>query len=254
MWIDRRVDPDRPITITIEGGTLASILDAFASKGSVHATPIDRLVYLGPKDSTAALPVLARQWRRSAPPGMKSRNATAWQRLATPRSVAEQLVQEAGCRLANPEAIPHDLWPAGSTPEMLAGDRLMLVLIGFDLRWVADKHDPRTIRLEPIDYKTMPQSVATLASVIDGRPQTGAVEQRYTLRVDEQPFAAVMKQLAKQLGRELDLDAERLDDPSRRISFQVEQASLDQLMKKISQAAGVSIRTTPTEIIVTSDE
>lgn len=137
---------------------------------------------------------------------------------------------------------------------MLAGDRLMLVLIGFDLRWVVDANDRRTVRLEPIDYKTMPQSVTTLASVIDGQTQAGVIEQRYTLRVIEQPFAAVMKQLAKQLGRELDLDADRLDDPSRRISFQVEQASLDQLMKKISEAAGVSIRTTPTKIIVTPEE
>ncbi len=236
LWIDRRIDPSTPITLTADEGTLASMLDRFAAASEAKAATLDRVVYLGPAKSAAALPWLAEQWRRSPPRGMKRRSETTWPRLTTPRSLAEALAAEAGCQLANADAIPHDLWPAGGTPRLMVGDRLTLVLLGFDRRWSIEPNDKRRVLIEPIDYTQAPTNTTTLASRLRGKQPTAPTEQRYTLRVVSQPLDAVMKQLAGQLGRELAIDA-GLDEPGKRVSFEVTQATLEELLNAVGTAA-----------------
>lgn len=241
IWIDRRVDPLTPLTLVSKQQSLAATIDGVAKAIGFQATATDRIVYVGPERSAAALPTLTSAWRRTSTSRMKRRGVTTWPRLSQPQAIAEELTRESGYRLVNAEAIPHDLWPAGSTPTLALGDRLTLVLIGFDLRWRVDQSDPKAIRVEAIDYRTLPKQTATLTSIAGEEKPNQAGVQRYTLRVVQQPFGSVMAQLAKQLGRQLQVDPEVEAMRSQRISFQVENVSLEAMIEAIGKAAEVSI-------------
>jgi hypothetical protein len=62
------------------------------------------------------------------------------------------LVQQRGLRIAQAERIPHDLWPAGSLPELSTAEQLTVLLIGFDLTFAAqpDERELEIVRLGPV--------------------------------------------------------------------------------------------------------
>ncbi|WP_197526613.1 hypothetical protein [Botrimarina colliarenosi] len=247
LWIDRRTDPRTTIDLSSNGEPIAALLDAIAAEAGLGVAAIDGIVYVGPADAAAALPRLAEQWRQGAPRGMRRANKMDWPRLTSPKQLVEQIAAEAGCQLANPEAIPHDLWPAGSTPRLAAGDRLTLVALGFGLRWTRDASDANTIRLEPLEAASQ-EPPASLASLL--KSDDGVVgESRYSIRVVEQPVVPVLRQLANQLGRQLRV-SDALNDPNQRASFEVRQATLEELLAAIGEAAGLDVSATDEEIRV----
>lgn len=247
IWIDRRVDVRKKLTLSATGTTMAALIDGAASSLDLGSAAIDDIVYVGPTNSAAALPTLATHWRRAAPSGLRKRSLLEWPRLAEPRKLAEDIASSAGYRIENIESIPHDLWPAGSTPPLAFGDQLTLLCLGFDLKWTVADRTKKTIRLEPITPTPSGKPV-TLASLIGEQPAPLG-ENRYTLRVAQQPLGPVLKQVASQLGLEFNaaIEAELLNQ---RVSFQVRQATLDELLKAAGDAAKLDIHATDAAIIV----
>jgi hypothetical protein len=248
IWIDRRVDVRKELTLAVASRPVASVIDYMAGSLDLGAAAIDNVVYIGPADSVGALPALAKQWRRGAPSALRKRLPLEWPRLSEPRKLAAEIASSAGYSIENPEAIPHDLWPAGSTPPLAVGDQLTLLCLGFDLRWTVTDRAKKTIQLEPI-FGFRPHTPEKLTPLIVGAmpPAPGTI--RYTLRVADQPLGAVLKQIATQLDLELDttVDADTLNQLS---SFEVQQATLKELLDAAGDAANLDIHATDTAIVV----
>lgn len=249
LWIDRRVDPDQRIVLAASQQPLGELLDGLAASRGLGTALIDGTVYFGPAESAAYLTALPTHVRRGTARGLRRRGDTSWQRLTTPRQLAEELVAEAGHSLDNPEAIPHDLWDAGAMTDLAVGDRLTLVLLGFDLRWKRPKHKPMEIRLSPIAYEAARPAARTNLARERG-PAPKATEQRFTLRVRDQRAVSVLGQLTEQLGRELVLERQPEGFAGRRVSFAVSQASVEELFEAVAEAAGVAIRLDGRRVIV----
>lgn len=247
IWIDRRVDVRKELTLDASSTTMAALIDGAASSLDLGAAAIDEVVYIGPKDAAAAWPILAAQWRRGASSALRKGSPLKWPRLSEPRKLAEEVAASAGYRIENPAAIPHDLWPAGSTPPLAVGDQLTLLCLGFDLKWTVADKAKKTIRLESIAKLPTGES-ATLSALIGSTPAPLG-EKRYTLRVVEQPIGPVLKQLATQLGRELDA-AVNADALNQRVSFEVQQATLEELLEAAGEAANLDISATESSIRV----
>ncbi len=77
-----------------------------------------------------------------------------WEELAEPRTLVQQLAQEAKVQIEGLDEIPHDLWPAADLPPLSWTDRMTLVLTGFGLtfEWT-DRAD--RIRLVPLPKQSL---------------------------------------------------------------------------------------------------
>lgn len=250
LWIDRRVDPQAALTLTLSEGSFAEVLDRIARDHDLGAVALDPMIYLGPLDKAGTLNERIAASRKQNAPAMKRRGETSWPRLAKPREIAEELTRSVGLQLANPEAIPHDLWAAGATASMPASDRLTLLLFGFDLKWRIEPKDSKRILIQPIASREKPTPPPTLASLLKGNRQPiGPSRQVYTLRLVGQPLGAVLKQLGQQLGREVRYEQGATGEASVKVA--VEQATLEELLTAIGAAAGVAIEDTGEVWLVT---
>lgn len=240
IWIDRRIDPTQRVTFVANAQPLGDLLDQWAEGRSLGTAVVGGTVYLGPLKKARYLTSLPSTVRRGSTKGLIRRGETSWPRLTTPREVVDELAEEAGFAIGNPESIPHDLWDAGRMEDLAVGDRLTLVLLGFDLRWSRPKHQPATIRIDPIAYEET-GSPARRKTRRDQPSARGMTEQRFTLQVQQQPALSVLRQLAKQLQLKLVLDQAPESLRERRITFAVDQATRDGLFAAIADAAGVTI-------------
>lgn len=247
IWIDRRVDVRKELTLDASSTTMASLIDGAASTLDLGAAAIDEIVYIGPKDAAAELPNLASQWRRGASSALRTRSPLKWPRLSEPRKLAAEIASSAGYSIENIEAIPHDLWPAGSMPPLAVGDRLTLLCLGFDLKWTVTDKAKKTIRLESI-AKLPTGKPATLSSLIGSTPAPLG-EKRYTIRIVEQPIGLVLQQLAKQLGREFETSIDP-DALNQRVSFAVQQATLEELFETAGKAANLDVSVSSSTVVV----
>lgn len=240
FWIDRRIDSQRRITLVASEQPLAALLDQMARQADLGMVAIDRVVYVGPRTTASLLVRIADESQAAASKGMKRRGVSSWKRLATPRQIAADIAEQAGVTIEDPERIPHDLWSAGATPTMTAGDRLTLLCAGFELRWCPVESDARRVQIEPISEALPRDGLAPLATLLRAKRATPAGESRYTLRIVDKPLGAVLKQLANQLGRELDV-APSLGELDGLIRVEVTQATLEELLNAVGEAGAVSV-------------
>ncbi|MCO6047997.1 hypothetical protein NG895_29190 [Aeoliella sp. ICT_H6.2] len=88
--------------------------------------------------------------------------------------------------------------------------------------------------------------VKPAATTARSRPQTRprrGDKQVYSLRVQQQPIGPMLTQLARQLGKQLQVDPQ-VDEQTlnQRVSFEVKQADLDELLQAACNAAGLAAR------------
>jgi hypothetical protein len=137
MLLDRRVDPNQAVSIDAHGISLADEIKRIATTLQLGTGTIGPVQYIGPKSTAPRVEALSelrrhdatssgrRAWLKTAPSG--------WDDLAEPRELAQSIAADAGAKISNLAAIPHDVWPAWSGPPLSHVDRLTLVLAGFDL-------------------------------------------------------------------------------------------------------------------------
>ena len=159
IFLDRRVDPSRPIGFTVRNESLQVALDKLAAELDAGVCTVDAAVYLGPRHVAERLPTLTevkRDEARRLPAALQKQLLTAetwsWQRLATPRELVQQLTSGSGLSVVGLERIPHDLWPAVTLPPLDRIQRLSLVLANFDLTFEMDPATS-TLRLVPFPEK-----------------------------------------------------------------------------------------------------
>ncbi|MEN0110270.1 MAG: hypothetical protein AAF805_06065 [Planctomycetota bacterium] len=240
LWIDRRIDRSERVTFATGPSTTLDVLGRIAAEVGGDARPFERLVYVGPAADAARIEAIAAGSREGSSRGLLRRESIEWPRLTTPRNLATRIADSARRPLANRAAIPHDLLPAGSVAKMRRADVLTLLLIGFELRWRPDRSDATSLRIEPLGDRS--QWAASQAPVEDAQStESDDASRRYTLRVLDQPAGAVLRQIAAAIGRRLDSSSVGADALARRISFSVEDATLDELLTVVGKSAGLGI-------------
>ena len=246
IMLDRRVDPTRRVTFQANNLALGSLLTDSSSKLGLGVVRLGPVVYLGPTSATTLLPrlqaqaeLLVKELPRVRRRYFQETITLNWERLATPRDLIEQASSASASKKAaiNTEAIPHDLWPAGELRSVSRADALTLLLIGFDLTWEPTR---RGIKIIPIRPESLP-AISPEQSLIANGPSPTNQAQRYTLRVTNQPFGAVLNQLAARVGYEVSYGAVSESLRSRRVSFSVTQVSFEELLSELGNAAGVQI-------------
>jgi type II secretory pathway component GspD/PulD (secretin) len=82
-----------------------------------------------------------------------------------------------------------------------------------------------------------------------------SIEQRYTLRVDQQPVGTVLRQLGQQLGWNVDIDQAAIKAAGlsldQRVSFSVQDATIDGLLDALLKPAGLGYQRDGQELTVT---
>jgi hypothetical protein len=153
IFLDRRLNPDRTMALTVQDQPLQLLLAKIADAAEGGVTTVGPVIYFGPADCAGRLPTVAATRRQEAsqlPGEAKARllrqEALQWNALAQPRDLLDDLAQRAGVTVANPDLLPHDLWPAADLPPLPWTDRLSLLLAGFSLTFeIGDQG--RSVRL-----------------------------------------------------------------------------------------------------------
>lgn len=247
-WLlDRRIDPTQRIELNLQNDSLANGLDKLAIDRKISMLCYGETLYLGPTESVIALKRLSDASRtpasRSLSKKLSRRGSVEWQRLSEPRTIINELANEVGIKIQNPEAIPHDVWNQGSLSNQKFAERLDLLLIGFDLTWQITEGE---IQIVPLDVATTESPSLSLAKQIESKRRrreakssNTKTEQLYTLQIREQPLNSVLRQIANQTGKELIIAQSATASSEQRISVSVKQVSLEELIEELCLAAGL---------------
>jgi len=247
ILLDRRVDPNQRVTLSLDRAAADEILAHLADASSLGHCRLGPLAYLGPPHVAERLPTLVAQRRRDVGQlsegsrrSLAARKSVAWPRLSIPRDLIVQLANEHGWGVEHAERIPHDLWPAGRLPSLPIADQFTLLLAGFDLTYRL--HPERnSLEVVPVAWESVEPTVKPAPR---RRPKPiGETREVYTLRVAEQPVGLVLSQLAQRLNWKLAVDDAALRAAGRsldqRVSFAVENADIDQLLEALLKPAGL---------------
>lgn len=144
IWIDRRVDRSRLISILGMGAkelpdanTILGCIRTVAKLGGAEAGLIENVVYVGPPDQFASVQFSAVRLHneimnaRKGPAGdvrVDSKSLT-WNELATPSELLQLVEQQWSVRVD--ATLPHDLMHAGKLPASTLATQLTLLLAGF---------------------------------------------------------------------------------------------------------------------------
>lgn len=144
--LDRRVDPERPITLAIDQEPLGEALDKIARHLKLGYCQFGPIAYFGPPAMARRLRTLAalrleelRQLPSPATRKLLMMRSWHWDDLTEPRQLVDDLAAEAGVEIGGADKIPHDLWPAADLPPLSWIDRLTLVAAQFELSFELDK-------------------------------------------------------------------------------------------------------------------
>jgi hypothetical protein len=253
--VDRRIDPDAPITFSARDVPLEGACRQIAHERGAAFVMLGPIAYFGPEATTAklrALLALRTAEAQRLPVAARSvylvPRAWQWADLATPRELLERLADEAGARVEGLDHVPHDLWAGVELPPTSLVERLVLVTAQFDLMCRIEDGGKQLV-LVPIPHDlpaaSEPPKVAARAT-----PATKATKspfvQVHTLNVDNVPLDRLLESLARQMGLELLIDRERIAaarvDLGQRASLHVERVSTEQLYRALLNPLGLDAR------------
>jgi len=217
--LDRRIDPDRPITLTARGETLREILTRVARETGAAVDELESTIRIVPA-AFAGKARRADEDRRvkltKAPSTVKrtlaSAQAWSWPSAARPRDLVEHLAAEAGLAVEGIDTVPHDHFPAAEWPRLSLAERFDLVLAHFDRRvsWTTVAGKP-VGRIIAIDAELAPAAVAPAKPPRPSaeRIRTVKVRDEFTLAL-EAPLDQALMAIARQLDLDVEIDRESL--------------------------------------------
>jgi hypothetical protein len=153
VFLDRRIDPERQVSGDFPLQPLRGLIESVALRHGIALTTIGNVAYLGPPESARRLRTIdqlrrseAESLERRLGKGLLARDRLAWPDLATPRELVEEVCRRAQVTLANPDAVPHDLWAGGALVNVPRVTQLTILLAGFDLTFSCDSQGVVTLR------------------------------------------------------------------------------------------------------------
>jgi hypothetical protein len=175
IFLDRRLDPSRPLQLTAQQEPLRTVVVRVAEQLAGSVSLVGPVVYISPQGTAGMHAALASKPRqaisslgREAQLRLLRTGPWQWEELTEPRTLLAALADEGGVRVVNPELLPHDLWPAASLPALPWVERMTLLLAGFDLSFELSP-DGQAIRLVSIPANFAFERVYPLAG--DGAVQ-----------------------------------------------------------------------------------
>lgn len=154
VYLDRRVDPARPVTLEANR-PLDELFELIAAEhntqqstegvrprpaGRLGVTRLGDVIVFAPVDASVLERTVAEirhtevnklpasrklDWLKARP--------LSWQAGATPEHILAKLAKDASLQITNLSGIPHDVWPAADFPPLDAVNALTLILSNFDL-------------------------------------------------------------------------------------------------------------------------
>lgn len=265
--IDRRIDPDRAISLDASGRPLADVLAEVAAAAGGEAVAYAGHLRIVPRGLAARFQAAdaarAREHRALAPAirgRIRAEAAWSWPAGATPRDLISTAADAAGFTIADLAGLPHDHFPAAALPPLALADRLDLVLAHFDRRVSWRRPSPRSatdaatatiVPLEPAGPAAESRAArAPIASSPpsprrDDRPPQPAPAATYTLTVAA-PLDELLATLARRFGLALDLDAASLRRrgvaPGEIVKLEIRDATRADLLDAILAPRGLTWR------------
>jgi hypothetical protein len=258
--LDRRIDPQTPVTFTARGEPLRTVLDRVAAVADAAVDELDATLRIAPPSVAGRAAVGDAQRRRelaALPPALRQRLTAAepwqWPAGARPRDLVAGLAAAAGLDVAGLEAIPHDHFPAADLPAVSLAERFDLVLAHFDHRvaWDGRPGQPAG-RIVPLAAAPALERSPEGAAPARPAPRPGErprrtlkVRDTYTLRL-EAPLDQALAAVAAQLGLAIDLDLASLVArgiaPGEIVRAEVADASRDEVLTAIVEPLGLAWR------------
>ncbi len=243
--LDRRIDPERLVTLECDGDALETVLARVARDADAAVEVLASSIWIVPSAALGRAAAAERaRTREVAAAGadlrrkVLTREPWHWMAGATPRALIDDAAQAAGIEIADRDRVPHDHLRAASLPDLTLGERLDLILAHYDLR-VAWGTQPRIVAVEAED------AVATgsraRGSTSPRRPRGAGVDV-FTLRL-EAPLDEALAAIATRLGLVLDLDRDSLAargmQPGEIVRAQVTDASREALLDAVVGPLGL---------------
>ncbi len=246
IWLDRRTDPQQAVDLRLDDVSLTEVLEALVKKQALGFTMLGSVVYVGPVKSSRELQALSRQLHESLkriPSSTKKRwlrnDPSDWPRLGNPQTLLAELLEEASLKLLSKDLIPHDLWEAKQLSPLPLVDRVVLILVGFDLtaRISADGEACEVVPIKhPVAVKRNKRKAKRPKPL---RRPARKKEKQYSLQLQNQPVGAIIDQLAKQLKLEVVWDKVASKSRDRRVSCHVKNVGLDELLNSVLSPGGL---------------
>jgi hypothetical protein len=156
ILLDRRVDPDQEIELSLSDASLDAALKSIALRMDLGASRVGPVIYLGPPKTAARLRTLVelrKQEIEALSPavrgGLLALKRCRWEMLSTPRELLTAAAREYRVRIEPLEELPHDLWPAADLPPIGLAERVSLIAAQFDLTFEL-AGSGATLRLVPM--------------------------------------------------------------------------------------------------------
>jgi hypothetical protein len=257
VFLDRRIDPSQKFDFARTGVTLEDLFGEVAGAAQAAREKVGSVIYIGPPPTAAALAKALLQRRkdvsRRGSLGRARPQPLRWDELAEPRQLLDDIARQHQLTIVNPEAVPHDLWPAADLPPLSLAEQLTLLLAGFDLTFEVSS-DGRQLRFVPL-------SIDAIAAPVSRRPGGKAAAKEsspgntsYTLTVTNESAGAVVSKVAERLGRQLQCSASVREKLATKVNLKVSDASLDELMDKTLTPLGLAYRLTEETLEVAEKE
>lgn len=248
ILIDRRVDPNQKLNISLNGVPLESALRTIAERQGLSFARLGTIVYLGPPSAAdhlrATMATLERDIRQSTPATKRKYRQLrklSWEDLATPRDLLAQLGEESKLKISGLDLVPHDLWAAADLPAMPLVDRLALIAVQFDLAFkVGNQGESLELVPQSVEVKRQPETTRAKSKrtpVATKTPPSVEWTRIDRISIQEKPLGAVLEQLAIRLNLELKMDRAAIQTAGisidQRVSVRLENTTIDELLRQL---------------------
>ncbi len=269
--LDRRVDPNQAVTLSVSDRPLIDVLVELARRQKLGLYLLGPIVCLCPADTATGVEAAARargeearRLPRSSRRRWSSKASMSWEELGTPAELLLRLAKQGGFEIVNPELLPHDLWAAGNLPKLTLADRLSFILGQFGLTYDISR-DAKLIRLVAIPETSAVAdwgSVGSAAKLRVEKWKAGAKRMQAAARSKKsrkssgkkviriEKFAVegielepLLEQLASQLDLTLELDRKAIESAGislkQRITVSLERVTPEELFEEVLSPVGL---------------
>lgn len=251
--VDRRLDPNLPVTLASDGDTLRAVLERVASTAGATVEPLASTTRLTPRDRAgrAAAAEAARiRGLRQLPADVRRRverrSGWSWPAAAQPRDLVAAAATEAELDITGLDLVPHDHLPAAALPPLELGERLDLILADYDLRvaWSSTGGAivPIEAGIEPGD-RAAPRRPPPRRDPGARRAAAATETTVYSLRL-EAPLDQAVPAVAKALGLRSTIDtaalAARGIAPGEIVRVDARDLARDQLLDALVRPLGLA--------------
>ncbi len=140
IFLDRRVDPNRPVEFTAENVPLGEVLYQIAEQADCGVYWMGDVAWIGPLQQVAELGVVhtqlleqVNQLEENLRRRLLSSRAWSIPRLSHPGELLQRELEELDMPCDGD--LPHDVWADTTLPPMRVVERLIMLVYGFDL-WI----------------------------------------------------------------------------------------------------------------------